>query len=226
MCHNNILVSYDTYYRRYNKDCFQTSYCGILMSDEKQKISIEQLRIEELESRHLGIIKSFETDCKELKDFLIEDAFINQQIAISKTYLWFYNPTNDFVGYITLLTDAIRVHGTNLGKRFIDMGIQYRTLPAIKIGRMCVDKKYSGRGIGTNMIYFSMKNLVELEKRIGCRFIVLDAKTTTHAANFYKRFGFEILKDRNKGTIPMFNDMIKIIEYQREQRHKNKRDFK
>ena len=180
------------------------------------KIPIDQLRIAKLSIKNADILRDFQTDVKELGDFLVEDAINNQQISISNTYLWFYNPENKMVAYMTLLTDAIRVHGTQLGKSFVDKGVDYKTLPAIKIGRMCVDKNYYSRGIGTHMIHFAMKLLLEVDEKIGCRFIVLDAKTQTKAIRFYKKFGFEILKQREKGTIPMFLDMIKYIERYRE----------
>lgn len=189
---------------------------------DSKKIPIDQVRVVKLSGKNKNVIERFETDTKELKDFLVEDAINNQQISISDTYLWFYNPENRLVAYMSLLTDAIRVHGTQLGRSFVDKGIEYKTLPAIKIGRMCVDKNYIGRGIGTHMIHFVMKLLLEVNERVGCRFIVLDAKTQTNAIRFYKKFGFEVLKRREKGTMPMFLDMIKYIEYYREGKRKLK----
>ena len=183
-------------------------------------IPYKELRIEKLDERHLGLLGKFETDVKDLKDFLVEDAYNNQQLGISTTYLWFYNPTNELVAYVTVLTDAIRVHGTQLGKMFVDMGVQYKTLPALKIGRMCVHEKYCGRGIGTYIIQYVMHILLEINEKSGCRFIVLDAKTDTGAHRFYTKSGFQVLKQREKGTIPMFYDMIKVIEYYRENKNK------
>ena len=78
------------------------------------------------------------------------------------------------------------------------------------------------KGIGTFMIHFTMKLLLETNEKIGCRFIVLDAKPETNAVRFYKKFEFEVLKKREKGTTPMFLDMIKYIEYYREGKKKLK----
>ncbi len=87
------------------------------MTSEEKKINIKDLRVEIIEERHSEIIKNFNVDEKnpeevELKDFLIEDALKNQLMGISTTYLWFYNPNNTLIGYITVLTDAVRIHGT------------------------------------------------------------------------------------------------------------------
>jgi GNAT superfamily N-acetyltransferase len=179
-------------------------------------ISASDLRVSKITEKDLDVIDKFETDVKDLKDFLIDDALNNQKLAISTTYLVFYNPDNRLVGYISILADALRVHGTTIGKSFVDIGVNYKTLPALKIGRMCVDKNYSRRGIGTHMIYFAMKILLKMSEKIGCRFIFIDAKTQTDAPKFYKKFGFVVLKAREKGTIPMFLDMVKYIERYKE----------
>jgi len=192
----------------------------------ENQISIDQLRIVKLtDNKYRELLEKFETDTKELKDFLIEDSLNNYEISISTTYLCFYNPDNRLVAYITVLTDAIRIHGTQVGKTFTDKGVDYKTLPAIKIGRMCVDKRYLSRGIGTHLIYFVMRLLLEVNEKVGCRFIVLDAKPQTNAQRFYKKFGFEVLKQREKGTIPMFLDMIKYIKYYREGKQKLRPPF-
>ena len=75
-----------------------------------EKISTDQLRVVKISNKDKNILEKFETDVKELKDFLIEDAINNQNIAISTTYLWLYNPENRLVAYLTVLADAIRVH--------------------------------------------------------------------------------------------------------------------
>ncbi len=64
------------------------------------------------------------------------------------------------------------------------------------------------------MLPFVMRLLIEINEKMGCRFLIVDAKR--EAIHFYKKFGFDVLKDRKKGTLPMFFDMIKIIQYFRE----------
>ncbi|MCG2724255.1 GNAT family N-acetyltransferase [archaeon] len=89
-------------------------------------------------------------------------------------------------------------------------GIFYKTLPALKIGRICVHSEYSGRGIGTHMIDFATVKAFMLSEEVGCRFISTDAKRD--AIHFYKKNGFEILRTREKGTIPMYFDLVKQLE--------------
>ncbi len=183
------------------------------MMDEK--IPQEDLKVEKLSEKHKAILENFKTDNLELKKFLVEDALRNQEFAISNTYLWFYTPNNELAAYITILTDAVGIHGTGLGEYFRDIRVPYKTLPALKIGRICVNTEYSSRGIGTYMVKFAMLKLLVIEQEAGCRFIFADVKR--EAIHFYKKLGFEILKIREKGTIPMYLDMIKQIETKREE---------
>src|SRR3989338_399633 len=186
--------------------------------DIPEKIKPEDLRIEKIDRRHSTKINNFKSSNKELKDFLVEDALDNQEMAISTTYLWFYNPKNELCAYVTILADAIRIHGTRLGKSFVDQGVDYKTLPAIKIGRLCVDDRYTGKEIGTHTTYSVMKKLISINEIVGCRFLIVDAKPDS--VKFYKKMEFEVLKQREKGTLPMYYDMVKLIKYFKESKVK------
>ncbi len=179
---------------------------------DKENIKIEDISIEQINESHKEIIKSFKSFQTELVDFLLEDALDNQNKKISTTYLWFYKPKRELVGYITVLTDAIRLEGS-LKEYFREEGIKYKSLPALKIGRVCVSDGYRGRGIGTLMIEFAIILAERIGKEVGLRFITTDAKRhedqKKDSVHFYKRLGFNMLKQREKGTLPMYKDLIK-----------------
>ncbi|MBU4299661.1 hypothetical protein L6303_05910 [archaeon] len=82
------------------------------------QISQYELSVEKLSEKHKSVLENFKTDNVELKKFLVEDALKNQGLNISNTYLWFYTPNNEFVAYLTILADAIGIHGTGLGEYF------------------------------------------------------------------------------------------------------------
>ena len=180
-----------------------------------EQIPQDDLKVEKISEKHKTVLEAFKTDNIDLRKFLVEDALRNQKLSISNTYLWFYKPKDEFVAYITILADAVGIHGTALSKYFQGKGIHYKTLPALKIGRVCVHKDYSGKGIGTHMIEFATVKALNLSEEVGCRFISADAKRD--AVHFYKKNGFEILKAREKGTIPMCFDIVKQIEIRQKQ---------
>jgi len=77
------------------------------------------LDIIELNKSHLNLIKNFESSNVELFDFLVEDAYNNQIINISKTYLAFKD--NILVGYITLLNDSIKEREKGTIPMYLDL---------------------------------------------------------------------------------------------------------
>lgn len=175
------------------------------------KLKKEELYFERITEKHLSLVKSFECIEKELEDFLVEDAWQNQKQGISVTYLWFLKENNELAGYVTLLTDAINLNA-DLKDFFRGKGIHYKSLPALKIGRMAVSRRYMRKGLGAMMIRLSISIALKIYKEeAGCRFVILDAKRGNdplfNPIHFYKKMGFSILKEREKGTIPMYLDV-------------------
>ncbi|MEA3229370.1 MAG: GNAT family N-acetyltransferase [archaeon] len=176
---------------------------------DKEPILEKEIKIEVINPAHTEILNNFETDINELKDFLIEDALNNQKQKISLTFLWFIK--KDLAAYITLLNDKINLEG-NLKAFFRDKEIFYKALPALKIGRLCVDNRFRKKGLGRKMVIFAIQRAGHINKKIaGCRFITLDAKRNQKkeldSIYFYRKLGFKVLKERKKGTAPMYLDL-------------------
>src|SRR3989338_2168823 len=114
-----------------------------------EKIDVKDIKIERLNEKHN--ISDFQSYEKELVDFLVEDALDNQKNRISVTYLIFLE-SGELVGYVTLLNDRINLEG-DLKDIFRGKGIAYHSLPALKIGRLCVDHRFLRMGIGTLIIF-------------------------------------------------------------------------
>ena len=180
------------------------------MSAAREKIQIADIEIQQISGSHR--LDDFESYEKELADFLIDDALDNQKRQMSITYLWFLKSSKVLVAYVTVLADAISLQG-ELKENFRRQGVLYKSLPALKIGRLCVADEYLGRGIGTLMVEFAAILAQRIGKRIGLRFITTDAKRNhdpkKDSVHFYKKIGFGVLKQREKGTIPMYKDLIK-----------------
>ncbi|MBI4152555.1 GNAT family N-acetyltransferase [Candidatus Woesearchaeota archaeon] len=182
------------------------------MSESLSKINPNEITIERITEKHN--IKDFQSYEKELTKFLVEDALENQKKRISVTYLWFLR-NDELVGYITVLNDRINLEG-DLKTGFREKGIQYHSLPAIKIGRLCVDNRFLRRGVGTLMIDFVIRIAFQVYERYsGCRFLVLDAKRNkeNEVIHFYKKQRFIALKEREKGITPMFFDLVNNIKF-------------
>lgn len=183
------------------------------MNHSLPKINPEEIKIERINEKHF--VAHFQSYEKELVDFLIEDALENQKNKISVTYLWFLKTSGDLIGYITLLNDRINLE-SDLKEIFRGKGILYHSLPALKVGRLCVDDRFLRRGLGTLMLAFAVKVANHIfNEYAGCRFIVLDAKRSNlnDSIHFYRKIGFQALKERKKGTTPMYLDLTNHIEF-------------
>ena len=113
---------------------------------------------------------------------------------------------------MSVLTDAINLNADLKGYFRSKEKIEYKSLPALKIGRLAVDDDHLGKGIGTQMIYFATFLAREIySKYCGCRFLTVDAKRGSipekDSPHFYRKLGFDVLKPRDKGSVPMYLDL-------------------
>ncbi len=78
-----------------------------------------ELHFDRIKPAHIEVINAFQTHQKDLKDFLIEDAFKSQEMCVSNTFLVFdkadynrwkrrRNSIPPLLGYIAVLNDSIR----------------------------------------------------------------------------------------------------------------------
>ncbi len=63
-------------------------------------------------------------------------------------------------------------------------------LPAVLLGRLAVDRRYQGHGLGGALLKHFIVKSIEVAELIGVRVVLVHAKDSVAAA-FYARFGFE-----------------------------------
>ena len=182
----------------------------------------KQLIFEKIKPKHRPLIEKFLSYQEDLQEFLVEDALKLQDISISNTLLVFdaktYRKTDnlEILGYLTILNDGIILDKT-LRNEFSKKGITYKSLPALKIGRLCVDDRFQKRGIGRCLLVWAMYRAAMLNQSSACRFVTLDAKRDDNkevdSLEFYLKHGFQLLyrgKERTD-TSPMYLDVIGTI---------------
>jgi GNAT superfamily N-acetyltransferase len=67
---------------------------------------------------------------------------------------------------------------------------RYPTVPAVRIGRLAVDKRFQGRGLGAALLADAATRALKADAAAFT--LLVDAKTD-QAVAFYQRFGFRIL---------------------------------
>ena len=157
----------------------------------------ENYRFETLGTKH--DLSEFKCASDDLNDFLKNDALSQQNSKLNITKLVMCDDL--VVAYVSLLTDTILLKDIRDEdikqdiKDQLSLNSKKRKLPAIKIGRLAVDEKYSGKGLGSEIlmsVLFNIKNIAE--NSVGLRFVTVEGYATAY--NFYANHNFINLKKR------------------------------
>jgi GNAT superfamily N-acetyltransferase len=116
--------------------------------------------------------------------FLERYAWQNQtRYHLGVTYVAVDDDTRRVLGYFTLAAASI---APDEGAPSAASG--YREIPVIRIGRLAVDERVQGVGLGAELVRAVLAIALAESDRIGCAGVVVDA--LPDAVGFYERFGF------------------------------------
>ena len=129
-----------------------------------------------------------------LNAFLTGQALRNQERRLGATTL-LVGENLIVMGYYTLAPSDISQ--SFLPKSF---GGQLPThVPAIKLGRLAVDKKYQTNGIGGMVLAHALKTAYFQSENFGGYVVLIDVKPA--ALHFYKKYGMKMIRDSVEGII-------------------------
>lgn len=160
-------------------------------------------------------IKDFDCEDNDLNDFLHNTAkdFSKQLLAV--TYL--IENEEYTIAFFSIFNDKISIKevGGNPNSWGIFQNLfpgakALKSYPAVKIGRLAVNKKFKGRNYGKSIISFLIDSFLNNNKT-GCRFITVDAYQKS--LGFYEKAGFIYLteKDAGKDTRLMYLDLMPYL---------------
>ena len=159
-------------------------------------------------------IKPFDCEDEDLNDFLFNEATPYQKELLATTFVM--ENDEQTLGYYSLLNDSLQLREDMFAsksqfRKFLRELMPYpkrhlKTIPALKIGRLAIDKSFKGRGIGRVIMNTIIDDCVELNDRH-----TVDAYK--QAIPFYQKMGFKFLTedDKNDTTRLMFLDLANII---------------
>lgn len=151
-------------------------------------------------------LSHFDCGDDELNKFLKDDALSQQNAKLNVTKLVMCD--GKIIGYTSLLTDGLVLKNIRDQKvrleirRELKIDKKNKLLPAVKIGRLAIDKKYIRKGLGTDILLNIIHNIRKIAKdEIGLRFIVVEGYAK--ALTFYKNNNFvnlekddEVIKEK------------------------------
>lgn len=142
---------------------------------------------------------NFECENDDLNDFFLNDCIKYSKELLGKSYCFTLDEDESkIVCAFTISNDSIKVNTLpNSRKRVVIKAIprpkQFKSYPAVLIGRLGVNKKFGRQGIGTELMDFIKSWFIDKDNKTGCRFIVVDSYNTENAINYYLKNNFVFL---------------------------------
>lgn len=125
-------------------------------------------------------------DCGDavLNEFLLRQAGQQQRRGFGKTYVALAEDGSSIIGFVTV--SAGQIATTSLPSQ---AKLPRYPAPILRIGRLAVDVRQQGRGVGLDLLAFALRLAVEFSLRVGLYAVVVDAKHDK-AKMFYTKLGF------------------------------------
>ena len=164
-------------------------------------------------------IKPFDCEDEDLNDFLFNEATPYQKELLATTFVM--ENDEQTLDYYSLLNDSLQLREDMFAsksqfRKFLRELMPYpkrhlKTIPALKIGRLAIDKSFKGKGLGSVIMANIISKCIKMNKEQACRLITVDAYK--QAIPFYQKMGFKFLTedDKNDTTRLMFLDLANII---------------
>ena len=149
---------------------------------------------------------AFDCGKDSLNEYLHRQASQDQKRRVAAPYiLTTEKDSNTILGYYTL--SATNIELDSLPDDMVRKLPRYPKVGATLLGRLAVDKKQAGQGLGGILLSDALKRSVEQSQHIGSVAVVVDA-LDDEARRFYEHFQFVSLPDQPKKLIIL----MKVIE--------------
>ena len=135
--------------------------------------------------------QGFDCGRQELNDWLRQVARQHQDKGLSRTFVATLDDApNCICGYYALT--LAELENRNLPEAWRKK--MPRRIPGVKLGRLAVDKKFQGKGLGDLLLVDALTRAQRIYQEAGGIGLFVDA-IDEQAAGYYKRFGFEAMPD-------------------------------
>lgn len=167
-------------------------------------------------------LSHFDSADKDINDFLVNDSINYQEQKMGNTYLFLKEGDNNIIAYFTISNDCLNDLGEEKGytnntwnrfhrKSEMPNPKRIKQYPAVKIGRIGINKAFQGKGLGNQLLDF-IKGWTIIDHKPACRLLILDAYNQAKQLAFYQKNGFIFLlnNDISERTRLMYFDLTKL----------------
>jgi predicted GNAT family N-acyltransferase len=148
-------------------------------------------RIEPLQKTHDRT--AFDCGISALNLYLQQQARQDAEKHVAAPFVLVAPPAREILGYYTLSASVISAD--ELPPQLIKKMPRYRHLPVTLLGRLAVDRRARGQGMGEFLLLNALHRSLEASTDIAAMAIVVDAKDDAAVA-FYRHFNFLSLQQQ------------------------------
>lgn len=149
---------------------------------------MSEFRIQPLAKHHQK--QNFDCGEPSLNDFLKKYARQNDERGLGKTFVAVLPNEVEVLAFYTISTASVSFE-------MLPEKLPRYPIPTVHLGRLAVDKKMQGHGLGEILLIDALEKTVLIADKIGIYAIELYA-LTENAKRFYLKYGFVELKDDDK----------------------------
>lgn len=142
---------------------------------------------------------SFDCGHPDLNDFFSNDCLAYSKELLGKSYCFRVDADPSVIACaFTVSNDSVKTNSLpNSRKKKLIKSIprtkQFRSYPAVLIGRLGVNHALKGVGIGRELMDFIKSWFIDTNNKTGCRFLVVDAYNEPIPLRYYRNNDFEFL---------------------------------
>jgi ribosomal protein S18 acetylase RimI-like enzyme len=149
------------------------------------------LPIEKLANHHERA--GFSCGIESLDEYLQKQAGQDTRKRVAVVYVQLEDDAKTIAGYYTLSSTS--VNAVDLPAELAKKLPKYPRVPATLIGRLAVDKRHQGMGLGERLLLDGLCRSYENSTRVASTVVIVDAENE-QAVAFYQRYGYTVLPDQ------------------------------
>ena len=146
-------------------------------------------------------IEKFNCGNEALNRYLIVQAGQDMRKKLSVCFVLNDDYTGDLIGYYTLSSYAIDADAIPNSLK-VNAPRNYSKLPATLLGRLAIDLKFQGKGLGEFVLMNALERAFDASTKIASLAVIVDPIDKS-AERFYAKYGFVKCKDNNKMLLSM-----------------------
>ncbi len=153
--------------------------------------------------------KNFDCSVHSLNEYLKKYAWQNFKKNVGVTILAFEEGSRDkILGYYTVSMAQIDFEHLPLE---LSKGLPRYPVPAMRIGRIAVDRSAQAKGVGSALLKDALRRAVALSTEVGTSAVLVDA-INEQAKGFYEHYGFVALNDLPSALVLPVATIVRAFE--------------